>query len=304
MLYRKFKYKLILIVFRKFPEFFSKNFKVLYSKYIYHVFTNNYLDLKNPKNISEKIMWLKLYYTNPLIPKYSDKYSVREYLQDLGLSSLLNDLLGVYNSIDEIDFDELPNRFALKATHGCGYNIICNDKSKLNIEDSKNKLKHWLNSVYGLRYGEWHYSQIVPRVICEKYLDHPDNSTSIIDYKILCMNGRPFCFVVYKNRKGHNKMRTSYDLNWIRINILKEESDDIEMPKNLALMVQVAELLAKPFPFVRVDLYEIEGQLYFGELTFTPNGGILTIFTDEASNLLGEQLVLPKKNNRIIPFLS
>lgn len=297
-------FKIMQKIYYRYPEFISRNFKVLFSKCIYFSYTGNHLDLHNPRNINEKTMWLKLYYKNPLIAKCTDKFLVREYVEEKGLSEILNELYGVYNSVDEIDFNKLPDQFALKATHGCGYNIICNNKKNLNIEESRKKLKLWLNSVYGIKSGEWHYSEIVPKIICEKYLDHTENWTSIADYKIHCINGKPYCIMNYYNRTEHSKMRTSYNLNWERINILKNEADDCEKPQSLDSMINIAKILAEPFPYVRVDFYEINGQLYFGELTFTPLGGMQTIFTDEALNLMGKELVLPKKNKIQIPFLS
>jgi hypothetical protein len=304
LIYRKVQFNVLSKLFGRYPEFFSKNFKVLYSKYIYHVFTGKFLNLKNPKNISEKLMWLKLFYKNQLIPLCTDKYLVREYIEDKGFSHILNELYNVYDSVEDINFDKLPNQFVLKATHGCGYNIICKDKIMLNIAEAKQKLNIWMNSVYGLKSGEWHYSEIKPKIICEKYLNHFESSTSVIDYKINCFNGKPFCFVIGYNRTEKSAKFSSYNLHWQRIDFLKEEGDDLPPPKNLALMIQVASVLSGSFPFVRVDFYEIEGILYFGELTFTPMGGMMIPYKDEIQDLLGEQLVLPKKNRSRIPFLS
>ena len=303
-MYNKLFYKVLVIVFRKNPEFFSKYFKVLFSKYIYYRFTGKFLNLKNPKSISEKIMWLKLYYKNPLISRCSDKYLVREYLENKGLSFILNELYGVYNSVEEINFDELNNQFVLKATHGCGYNIICRDKNTLDLAVTKQKLKVWMNSIYGLKYGEWHYSEIVPKIICEKYLDHFESSSSVVDYKLHCFNGKPFCFLITFDRTEKSVKASSYDLHWQRMDLLKVEGDDFAQPQNLALMIQFASMLSNPFPYVRVDFYEIEGLLYFGELTFTPKGGMQTPYKDETLDIMGEQLMLPKKNKKRIPFFS
>ena len=301
---KKLFYKVISKLCKKYPEFYSENFKVLFSKYIYRLFTGKFLNLRNPSDINEKLMWLKLYYEDKLMVKCTDKYLVREYLEEKGLSDILNELYEVYNSVDEIDFVKLPEKFALKATHGCGYNIICSNKSKLNIIEAKAKLNFWLNSVYGLRTGEWHYSKIRPRIICEKYLEHPIDSTSVVDYKIHCMNGHPYCILVYYNRRENYKMRTSYNLKWERINVLKNEGSDFAKPQNLDTMLQIAVLLSEPFPYVRVDLYEIEGRLYFGELTFTPHGGMMINFSDETLALMGKDLLLPAKNKKRISFLS
>jgi len=249
-------------------------------------------------------MWLKLYYYNPLITRCTDKYLVREFIQDMGVNNILNELYGVYISVEEINFEELPNQFVLKATHGCGYNIICRDKTNLDIEKSKEKLNAWMDSVYGLKSGEWHYSEITPKIICEKYLKHFDSSSSVLDYKIHCFNGKPFCFVIGYDRTEKSAKFSSYDLQWQRLDFLKEEGDNIPIPKNLDIMIEVATVLSKPFPYVRVDLYEIEGRLYFGELTFTPMGGMQTPYKDKTLDLMGEQLILPKKNKSRIPFLS
>jgi hypothetical protein len=304
-MYNEIIHKVLTKTIGRYPLFFSKNFKVLYSKYIYHIFTQKFLNLKDPRTISEKIMWLKLYYKNPLISVCADKYLVRGYVENNGLSNILNVLFGVYNSEEEINFNELPNQFVLKATHGCGYNIICRDKSKLDIAETKQKLKTWMNSIYGLKSGEWHYSEIRPRVICEKYLNELDTSKSIVDYKIHCFNGQPYYFEIIYERSGNKIKESFYNLQWEKLNLTKKEGDDVAQPKNLAAMIQSALVLAKPFPFVRVDFYEIKGQLYFGELTFTPLGGMQDVdLKDETLEIMGNLLILPRKNKTQIPFIS
>ncbi len=276
--------------------FFSKHFKILFSLYIYNKLTGKILNLRNPKNFNEKLMWLKLYYNNPLIIKCTDKYLVREYIEEKGLSNILNKLYDIYSSIEEIDFEKLPNQFVLKANHGAQYNIICKNKSLLDIEKTKNTLDNWLNSVYGLEYGEWHYSKITPKIICEKYLQPIKGATSIVDYKIHCFNGRPYCFLVAYDRTSKSKKLSSYDLQWKRISLLKEEGkEEFTRPKTLDDMILSATILSKPFPYVRVDFYEINDKLYFGELTFTPHGGIMISYKEEALEIMGTQLILPEK---------
>lgn len=263
----------------------------------YYKRTGKQLSYKHPQNLSEKLMWLSRYWQHPLKTECADKYLVRDYVKKCGFDDILIPLYGVWNKAEDIDFDKLPEQFVLKCNHGCGYNIICKDKRKINKEEIIKKLNGWLNETYGLEYFEFHYSKIKPRIICEKYLSSLEKS--VIDYKFLCLNGKPETILVCHNRdeNGHPEF-ISYSLDWKRVNYLNESSDskrELPQPSKLLEMIDIAKRLSRPFPFVRVDLYEIDGHIYFGELTFTPQANILDYYTEETLLNWGKKLTLPSK---------
>ena len=178
------------------------------SKIIYKIATKKKLNLKDPKLFNEKLMWLKLnlYKNNPLITECVDKYRVREYIKRSGCTELLNELIGVYDTPDEIDFAKLPDKFVLKCNHGAGYNIICKDKSKLNIYDTKQTLKKWLKEDYWKTYAEINYKKVPKKIICEKFLEN-ENQNDIEDYKVYCFNGVPQFVMVCVDRNSDKKTK-------------------------------------------------------------------------------------------------
>lgn len=257
---------------KKFFEILTMISPSLSARILYIYDTHEIPHLKNPKNFNEKMTNLKLTYKdNQLISQCADKYEVREYVKSKGLENTLNELYFVYDNPNEIDFEKLPEKFVLKCTHGCGYNIICNDKSKIDIEKTKKKLGKWQKEKFGLATTELHYTNIKPRIICEKYLC--DESGKLpIDYKIYCFYGVPKCILVCSDRETETK-GSYYDLSWNRLNYETESFSyrkNIEKPKNLDKMIEYATKLSQGFDFVRVDFYNDDGKIIFGELTFTP----------------------------------
>ncbi len=250
-------------------------------------------NLSNPKEFNEKLMWLKInnYNYNKDVWKCSDKYEMREYSIKKGVKEEnFPKIIGVYENIDEIDFSKLPKKFALKCTHGMGFNIICEDKSNLNIEKTKNKLKNWQNKKFGYESAEPHYTHIRPKIICEEFIENK-NGEFPIDYKIYCFNGIPKLVLVCFDRKKHYKT-VFYNLNWKRVHLRNDESNKkIERPKSFDEMIKIAKKVSCDFPFVRVDFYEHNGKAVLGELTFTP-AACLGVYTKEASLKLGEMLNL------------
>lgn len=257
----------------------------------------SYKQVSSKSNITEKLFWLHRYWQHPLIVQCADKYRMREYVKECGLDHILVPLLGAYDDANEIDFDGLPNQFVLKCNHGCGYNIICTDKSKLDIDATKRKLNTWMKEVYGLNSFELHYSKIEPKIISEEYLDfsYPENA---IDYKIHCINGEPYCFLLCFDRdyvKGGVEL-ASYSVDWEKKDYLKQESiKSVAKPAELEQMLEYARILSKPFPYVRVDLYCINKSVLVGELTFTPAGSIMDYYKDSTLEAMGEALKLPRK---------
>ena len=280
---------------KKFFEIISKINPKLSCRLLFFIRTHKSLNLRNPKSFNEKTTWLKMYKykDNDLVIMCSDKYEVRKYIEKKGQNSILNELYGVYDNFDEINFDELPDKFVIKCTHGCSYNIICDNKSNFDISSARRKINKWLKEKYGYATTELHYTRIKPRIIIEKYLcDNKGNMP--VDYKFYCFNGKVECILVCSERE--KKLRLSYyDLNWKRINYeTKKWSSKVNVrkPKKLDEMINIAQILSKEFPFVRVDLYNDNGCIIFGELTFTPACCCAPYYTKEANVSLGERLMI------------
>lgn len=255
------------------------------------------LDYNHPRNLREKLMWLSRYWQDPRKTECADKYLVRDYIKKCGLESTLIPIYGVWENADAIDFDSLPDQFVLKCNHGSGYNIICRDKNTFDKAFAIKTLNSWLEETFGLDTYEIHYADIKPLIYCEQFLPSLDNS--VIDYKIYCLNGKPCNMLVCSDRKEHEEPNLStYSMDWERLDLLKETSESgkiVPKPKCLEKMYEIAAKLSEPFPFVRVDLYEIKGKVYFGEMTFTPKGNMLDDYKDEVLLEMGKKLTLPPK---------
>ncbi len=237
----------------------------------YHKFVN----FKNPRYFGEKIQWLKLYGNLEKYSDYVDKYKVREYIKKTIGEEYLIPLLGVYDKIEDINYESFPHKFVLKLNTGSGYNIIVNDKNKININDINIKLKKWLEEDYYKIKKEPQYKNIKKKILCEKYIC--DKECQLLDYKFFCFNGVPKFIEVDFDRFANHTMNF-YDIDW---NLLKLNKGDyqnyynhVEKPEKFNEMVKIVEKLCKNFNFVRVDLYNVDGKIYFGELTFTPAGGL------------------------------
>ena len=257
------------------------------------------LDLNNPQTLDEKLCTMKIGYydRNPLIKQCADKYRVRDYVKSKGLNFLLNECYGVYDSVSEIPWQQLPEEFVLKCNHGCGYNIICPDKSQLNIHEAKRKLRKWMREDYWRLNAELNYKVVSKKILCEKYLKEEDGS-EVVDYKIYCFHGKPFAIIVCVERAKHNTRFYFFDKDW---NLLRINPDSIAAPDDFTLpkpacvedMLHYAEILSEPFPFVRVDFYVVADRVVFGELTFTPASGMDKNRLPETDILLGKMLTIP-----------
>lgn len=257
------------------------------------------LDLKNPRTFNEKLQWLKIYYRNDLMSVCADKYRVREYVRKTIGDQYLVPLLGVYDRVEDIDFDLLPDRFVLKVNHGSGQNIICRAKEELNVEDAKRKLREWIrpeSNHYFYSY-EWCYKDIVPKIIAEKYIFSNDES-GLVDYKFLCFgNNCGISFTCSERSSGKLKV-DFFDKDWRHLPFTRyypNAKDIPSKPKNFDEMKKLAEKLSSPFPFVRVDFYEVGSKLYFSELTFYPGNGMEGFTPEEWDRKLGDLLILPNK---------
>lgn len=260
------------------------------------------INWENPSDINEKINWLKLYGNTSRWPLLADKYRVRDYIKLCGYEDMLVPLLGVWDKADLIDWDKLPNQFAMKVNNGSGDVLICKDKNDLNIQGVTKYFASLLNKPYGKKTAEFHYSEIKPCIIAEELLDissQPHNSMSLVDYKIWCFNGKPESVWVCKNRTKHKVETSLYDLNFNRLKQYEKNDDhylgdsiNMECPASFNYMLEAASKLSEGFPEVRVDFYDVKGKPYFGEITFTSMSGMMCYFTQEYLNILGDKCIL------------
>lgn len=261
------------------------------------------IDLKNPKTISEKLQWLKLFYRNENIPICSDKYEIRNFLKKYGYDHLLNEVITVLESdkeIDQLDIESLPDKFVAKATHGSSWNLICTDKSKLDWKLWKKTFKKWLSLNLYVFGREWNYKELKPKILFEKFIEY----SPLNDYKFICMNGVPR-IVQVNSVLNDEKYMDFYDLEWNRLGIMYESYNQayhfVPKPEQFDEMLQISKELSQEFPFVRVDFYNYQGIIQIGELTFFPVGGLKPIVpeTDKYENLLGSYLELPEPNHNL-----
>lgn len=272
------------------------------AKEIYRNKFNKELNIDNPKDINEKINWLKYRSDTSIWTILADKYKVREYVKECGFEHMLIDLYGIWNKVDDIQFENLPNSFVLKTNHGCATVILVDDKSKIDMSKIKKQLNKWMKFKFGIYTAEPHYINIKPCIIAEKYLkEESELSTSLIDYKIWCFNGVPYCIMVLLNRTEDNVCKSLYTLDWIpcfdKLAVIEKNTPIIPKPKSLNQMIEASRVLSKSFPQVRVDFYEVAGKPYFGELTFTSLGGYMDYFTPDFLLEMGSKVVLKHQNN-------
>lgn len=273
----------------------------LVSKIYYKQKFGRPLDLENPKEFNEKLQWLKLkrYQNNPLVIQCADKVKVREYVETCGCAEILIECIGVYTNEEEIPWEQLPEQFVLKCNHGAGYNIICPDKSKLDVEEAKKQLKIWLKEDYSLPYAEMHYHKIPRRIICEKYIQ-PEDGIVPDDYKVFCFDGNANYIMLCREREHHGEEESCkyyfFDKAWNFYPWDKSTSGEtnvcIKKPEQIDKMLEYAAVLSKGFPFVRVDFYVMNDRIYFGEMTFTPCGCLDGDLSPEANKIFSEQIVI------------
>lgn len=255
-------------------------------------------ELENPKTLNEKILWLKqnVYNSDPLVMKCADKYAVREYVTEKGCGDSLNELYHVWDRPEDIDWSSLPERFALKLNHGCGFNYICADKSSADADEFFAMLRKWANTEYWRFYAELQYRKIEKKIICEKYLGTDEVLPT--DYKVYCFNGEPKYIMACEDRAAGETHFFFFDNEWkfcpiTHDGLMEKEDFTLPRPKHFEKMLDYAAKLAEPFPFVRVDFYDVANELVFGELTFTPSAGLDTNRLPETELLFGNLLKLP-----------
>ena len=259
------------------------------------------INLVHPETFCEKLQWLKLFYRDPVMVRCADKFEIHRYLDEIGMSDLGNEVYGVYDNANDIDFDTLHGKFAAKATHGSGWNLICKDKSKLDWKKAVSTMNSWLKLDTFVFGREWHYKDIKPRIVVEKFLDHEP----LYDYKLMCFNGVPQ-YVQLNNDLDDKHYVDFYDIeSWTHLPItymgFERSPRDIDRPAQLDEMVELAKKLSQRFPFVRVDFYNFDEKIILGELTFFPSSGLRPIIPDEYhyDEAFGKLLTLPEPNHNL-----
>ena len=265
------------------------------------------INLENPETFNEKLQWLKIYQRDPVMSIMSDKYRVREFLKERGCGQYLNELYGVYNNIEELinDLDSFPDQFVVKVNHNCGGVYIVRDKKRINFHKlyelekmlSINNYTKTISKRLSLsgkmgneffRQCEWNYKNIEPCLIVEKYLENYNNS--LYDYKLFCFNGEVKYIQVDIDRFTNHK-KCFYDINWEKQPFtIKHPMSDKKIPKplNFDKMVEIAEMLSAGYPHLRVDMYNIEGNIIFGEFTFYHGSGVYKFYPEYWDMKFGE----------------
>ncbi len=261
----------------------------------------NGINWESPVDLNEKINWLKFNSDTTKWSELADKYAVRKFIEEKGYKQYLVPLLGVWENANEIDFSTLPDSFVLKTNNGAGTVMVVEDKALISQRRVKTQLNKWLRMSFGLKQAEPHYLRIKPLIIAESLLrDESGISSSLVDYKIWCFDGKAFGTKVFYNRHRFEADIEWYDRDWNyrpeKLVFTKDKRDGggkINKPKNYEQMISFAEDLSKGFPQVRVDLYNIDGQIYFGEMTFTASGGYHNTYSKEALLEMGKLTKIP-----------
>lgn len=292
----------------------AKNIKIFvpdkfFLMYTYRKVFGEKLDLRNPQSFNEKLQWLKLYNRKPIYTIMVDKYEAKKYVSNIIGDKYVIPTLGVWKHFDDIDFKVLPDQFVLKCTHDSGGIVICKDKANFDTDNAKEKIEKCLKRNFYWVSREWPYKNVKPRVIAEKYMINSKNICSnnilqkdnidLLDYKIFCFNGEPKIILVCSERFSQEGYKADYyDLQWnhlpVRIATHDNSSKEISKPKRLSQMLHLSKALSAGIPFIRVDFYEINEKIYFGELTFFPASGFEAFEPEEWDYRLGKWIQLPE----------
>lgn len=261
----------------------------------YRLIMKKKLDLENPVTFNEKLQWLKLYDRNPEYTKMVDKYEAKEYVSKIIGEEYIIPTLGVWDKFEDIDFEKLPNQFVLKPTHTSGNVYVCNDKKSINYKELRKKVNKWLKRKYFFMHREWPYKNVKPRIIAEKYMK--DKSGELLDYKFYCFNGKPKLMLICSDRfKSMKETYFDMDGHLLTLKDVEYERDEsMQKPICFEKMKEFAYKLSNEIPFLRVDFYEIEGKIYFGELTFYTAAGFEQLNPSDAVIKMGKILELPKE---------
>lgn len=258
-----------------------------------------WMDWDSPKTYNEKLQWLKVFYHDPLWTKLVDKYEVKDYVAKAIGTEYIIPTLGVWNSFNEIDFDKLPNQFVLKCTHDSGGLVICKDKSSLDIDNARKKITRSLSFNYYWRSREWPYKNVKPRIIAEQYME--DSQTAELrDYKIFAFDGKVKALFVAsdRNKKGEEVKFDYFDENFNHLDLRQAHpmaNKKIAKPVNFEKMKELAAKLSQGLPEARCDFYEVDGKVYFGEITFFHHGGNVAFHPSSWDEVFGSWIKLPSE---------
>ena len=264
-----------------------------YIKFKYYSRFKKFPNLKKPKTFNEKLQWLKLYDRNPEYTKMVDKYEVRKYIAEKIGEEYLIPLIGVWTSFDEIDFDCLPEQFVLKCTHNSGGLVICKDKSKLDIEKTRKRINGSLKNNYYWSGREWPYKKVKPRIIAEKYMVD-ESGTELKDYKFFCFDGEPKVMFIATDRP-HDTRFDFFDMEFNHLPFTNGHPNadrELKKPDGFQEMIELAKSLSKGIKQSRIDFYDINGKVYFGEITFFHWSGLTPFEPEEWDYTLGEYIKL------------
>ena len=260
-------------------------------------------DFEHPKDLNEKINWMKFYGDTSLWPTLADKYAVRKYVAERVGADVLIPLLGKWDSVDDVDWEKLPKQFVMKCNNGSGDVVICKDKCKLDIEATKQHFRKCIKEKLSMLSGEPHYAKIKPCIIAEELLDastQPCNSSSLVDYKIWVFDGKPMFTWCSWNRELYHANVALYDMDWqfhpeclVWTSHYLKPTTQIPKPKFFDKLMDVAGMLGKGQPVARVDMYVVNDKIYFGEITMTSQGGYMDNYTQEHLDKMGELTILP-----------
>lgn len=269
-----------------------------YLKIWYHNKMGYWMDFNNPKTFNEKLQWLKLYNRKLEYTTMVDKYAVKKYVSDIIGEQYIIPALGVWDSFDEIDFDNLPDQFVLKCTHDSGGLVICKDKSKLDKLVARAKIEASLNTDFYKLGREWPYKNVPRRIIAEEYMEDKETG-ELRDYKFFCFDGTVKWLFIATDRQNHEEPYFDFfDMNFIHLP-MKSGHPNAPIPPlkpvTFDLMVQLCSKLSKNIPHVRIDLYEVNGMVYFGEMTFFHHTGRVQFEPSEWDEIFGKEIILPPK---------
>ena len=257
------------------------------------------LRLDPPQTYGEKLQWLKLYDRQPVYTQMADKIAARDFVAARVGESYLIPEIARYDRAEDVDWAALPRRFALKCAHGSSANILCRDKEALDIPAAQKKITAWMRRNWFWASREWPYKNIPHRILVEKFLESETDVPR--DYKILCFSGEPKCIIVDFDRYTHHT-RNYYDLNWQRLPVINRHPNyegEVPPPKCLDEMLSVARALSRGVPHLRVDLYEVDGRVYFGEMTFFHGYGMEEYRPESFEYEMGGWIALPGDANTL-----
>lgn len=269
----------------------------LYLQWLFLRKFHRFINWKEPKTFNEKLQWLKIYNRNPEYTKMVDKYAVKNMVSERIGEAYIIPTYGVWENFDDIDFDKLPNQFVLKCTHDSGGLIICKNKDELNYSEVKERLEYSLKNNYYLYGREWPYKNVPKRIMAEQFVSDGKNEVLPV-YKFMCFNGEPKIIQTIQNDKQPDESIDYFDIEWNLLDIKQgfpNSEQPYTKPNKLEEMLNVARVLAKKHPFLRVDMYVVNDMIKFSEFTFYSDGGLMPFEPSSWDKKLGKWIVLPEK---------